>query len=697
MGKCRGGDLRGPMSAIAVARRMGRWGDATASLQDLDMRSLEPDTILLGAVLSASAKAQRWDLAFWTLSTTSIWGLKADVIMCNEVLDSYAKGQQWLRASALADEMLCEHLQPDMITHNSVVTACERGLQWRAALALVLGMWLAAGPDVVSCSGCAGACSRCQQWRQALHLFSQDMRGVRPDVMGLTSALNLAGRALRWPAALHVESHARHRGIQFDVAAVNALLSSGVADGGWWKRAAQLLSDTLMDRLRRDAVTVGAVLVACQGGQQWDRAAHTLKGLRYADIELSAVGLNTAILASRAGANEKRAWLLALDSTMEMRGMQLDVVGLNAMAGTCAEGSIWARSIHLIVQTKLLALEPTAVTNVIATSSLVRASCWTLALGSARNHGQWGQPSVTSGNVLASACERGLKWELALRLSSRMKIARLQPDGSTAAVAISACETSLRWELAVGGLADVPLLGSEPSTEAYNAALSAGEKGRRWELALVLLVEMCRHVLRPDAVSYNAVTSACGARQQLELALQLLREMRWRGFHPDAFSYTFVVGACAKRSKWQGAVALCEEMRESGLETGTAALNAALAAIQASSDSTMSVRDCRWRRAVDMWVQMWRNGPQPDVVTYGAASSTCGINLRWQEAGALLVDLRRTALQASVVGIAAVVAAGERAVRTAGMPAALAALLCSPVLCTPPGRGLQYRPAGQAK
>ena len=82
-------------------------------------------------------------------------------------------------------------------------------------------------------------------------------------------------------------------------------------------------------------------------------------------------------------------------------------------------------------------------------------------------------------------------------------------DEITRRAAISACEKGRRWEQALRLLHEMWRSQLEPDVVSCNAAISACEKCRQLEQALNLLQEMERARLEPDVVSYNAAISAC--------------------------------------------------------------------------------------------------------------------------------------------------------------------------------------------
>ena len=96
--------------------------------------------------------------------------------------------------------------------------------------------------------------------------------------------------------------------------------------------------------------------------------------------------------------------------------------------------------------------------------------------------GQRLKPNVVTFNTVLSACEKGRRWEQALRWLDQLREEILTPNVVTSSAAISACETRLQWVRAVTLLDDLLQKGLEPGVITCSALVSACGKGEAWEL-----------------------------------------------------------------------------------------------------------------------------------------------------------------------------------------------------------------------
>eukprot|EP00913_Durusdinium_trenchii_P002394 g2210.t1 len=90
---------------------------------------------------------------------------------------------------------------------------------------------------------------------------------------------------------------------------------------------------------------------------------------------------------------------------------------------------------------------------------------------------------------------------------------------------MSACSRESRWKEALDLLDLMPFMHHSPNAYCYNTAASACARAGHWEKSLELLSSMRRHGIGPDAVAFNAAMAAALEADHPDQALQLLRGM----------------------------------------------------------------------------------------------------------------------------------------------------------------------------
>lgn len=257
-------------------------------------------------------------------------------------------------------------------------------------------------------------------------------------------------------------------------------------------------------------------------------------------------------------------------------------------------------------------------------SGLAKARHWRQCLSLLR---QRPGPDVVAFNVVAGACARASRWDLALRLL-RQELPRhgLAPSAATYSVLAQAAAGATLWPLALEGLAGVEL-----DAIARGALLGACRRGAHWEGSL--------HVLglgAPDALHLRAAAGALAAARRWRHGLALLAEA---AAAPDAPTFVSVMHTCGMAARWEAAVALLREMPARGAQPNSIALGAAIGACG---------RAARWETAVGLLDLATPSGrPLADGVCAGAALVACARGQAWMHClRAVAEGLGRVGVQA---------------------------------------------------
>ncbi|CAJ1418534.1 unnamed protein product, partial [Effrenium voratum] len=203
----------------------GQWQAALTVLQDMQENAVQPDPVLLGALMRC-CETGGWRAALAILDSS---GKCCDVQSFNGALAAVASGAQWQRCAALLYSM-------------GLQEAFER-----------------LAPDAASCSICITCLARCGHWERALEVLRAmpELQVQRNEV-----SFNAGISACQTPAAaLEILQEMDATSVQRSKVSFNAALA---ACGSSWEEALSLLEQMKCGSLEPDAVTFSSLLSACE-------------------------------------------------------------------------------------------------------------------------------------------------------------------------------------------------------------------------------------------------------------------------------------------------------------------------------------------------------------------------------------------------------------------------------------------------
>ncbi|CAK0796664.1 unnamed protein product, partial [Prorocentrum cordatum] len=174
------------------------------------------------------------------------------------------------------------------------------------------------------------------------------------------------------------------------------------------------------------------------------------------------------------------------------------------------------------------------------------------------------RPNTAARNAAASACLRGARWRLSLRILDSAGRG-FKPDQITCNVLVNALGKGHDWPGALGMLEEMSRKSFGPDIFGYGAAVDACGNAARWDKALGILGSMRDRSVAADAALYNAALGACSRAQKGGLALRLLEDMSLSAVPPDAVSFGSAIGALRRSREWATALHLVEVMRLCGV------------------------------------------------------------------------------------------------------------------------------------
>eukprot|EP00434_Breviolum_minutum_P008041 symbB.v1.2.007089.t1/scaffold431.1/size205911/2 len=395
--------------AIASCEELSRWPIAVELLLLCSEEQLRGDTLGFSACLGTAVAAAKWSVAHEVLR----WMMK-DVLLPNLVSFSKVLGTaQWQQASHVLEQ--CQDLQllPDTILFGASISCCTSGHAWKQGLGLATRR--------ASLIGCNAAMDGCGEgaWELLMDVFSElTVNGLVPSVAS------------------------------YNVAAVR------------WRRAIWSLMFMDRQKLKRDIISFGVALKACQTQSFWQTALYLMEDLEASQLVADQVAYNSCTVA----AGEVDQWQRA----MQLKEVSKDTATCNAAINACDGPGQWSMALqclHTMLQSELRVDELTYH----ATTSACRP--WRRALSLTYLCDLPGYSAVIS------AC--GALWRIALDLVELLRCRRIEVDTIAYNGAGSACAQGLEWQVASFTLAMLPRMLLQQQDYCFNAVLSACAKAEQ--------------------------------------------------------------------------------------------------------------------------------------------------------------------------------------------------------------------------
>ena len=247
--------------AINACGKGNQWQLAVFLLEDLKVRTFQPDVVTLNSLISACR--EQWLLALHLLHEM-IQGYSVDVISFSAAIRACERAGVWQLALSLLQQMKEQMLQSNVIVHNSVLSVFSQAGEWERALLWLRNMKEQMACTTISYNTAITACARSAQWLQAIHLLSfESFESVSTDIISYNAAIN------------------------------------SCEDSGLWELALQLYGQLQESSLQRNVVTFGSIISTCGNGSRWEVAMYFLQELQSSDLQANLITLNASLMAMR--------------------------------------------------------------------------------------------------------------------------------------------------------------------------------------------------------------------------------------------------------------------------------------------------------------------------------------------------------------------------------------------------------------
>lgn len=358
-----------------------------------------------------------------------------------------------------------------------------------------------------------------------------------------------------------------------------------------------------------------------------------------------------------------------------------DTALCNAVIRALGEGGCWEQARQVFAEMQRGIAPPP---DIISITSLItaceRGRRWQYAVRLVAHElsgGSFAGSSVCS--ALVSACAACHQWEQVLEGLRAMRGRDWLPSPVAISAGLAACSRSLHWQRALE-LHEAYKFDGGPANEAvYGAAVHAAGHGHQWQTALHLQREMLSLSCRPNIVVKNSLLSSLAKLGHWQLAMCVFGEMG--PCQPDVISFNTAMSACERGWMWTAALQLFARMRKDRVKISSVSCNALLSALEKGQQwsQAISFLDRMQRRRLHNQVSFncaasacekalrWRTalllrGPRPDAVAVAVSISACEKGLAWKQA-LVLLNTARIDGTADVASYIAALGAAEKAQR----------------------------------
>ncbi|CAJ1434629.1 unnamed protein product [Effrenium voratum] len=531
--------------AVSGLGKRRQWEAALQVLEGFEAARGEANVILYSSLGSCFEKAQQWLKAVSLLQKAHAQTIQADSILQNAVISACAKSA-WRHASFLLWDMRQQALQATVVSYNSALNSCSKA-RWATAIFLLSHLrksWVRA--SIVTYNSEIAVIS---QWRMAGR-FMNDLRGkhLEPDLF----TFNTAMACTAWQQSALLLQNMGLQKLQSDAVTSGAALSSFTWDCGLhllngecelnqigcnafianspWQQAVRLLQRAKMLSLRPSQSTYNALAA----GQSWDQAFLTLQHRRSIDLPPDLVTYNSLMA-------RQPHWQtpLKLLRRMPQASLEIDLLSCSSAIGACQ----WLVAMTLLTRLQAAFLQcDVPLKNSIM--SVCQGGSWRMVLAT-----DLGLPLDAVGHNEATVASRGTRWERTLGCLT--KALCQHPFGSLLVsqnAALSACELESQWRLAARSLADL----EEQNLVSQNAALSAHKE--QWRQAASLVNQLSARNLTCSLITYNTLIGAC-EKDQWRFGVHLLGELG-QGMQASVITCSAMAGCAA----WRATAALLQEV-----------------------------------------------------------------------------------------------------------------------------------------
>ncbi|CAJ1447255.1 unnamed protein product [Effrenium voratum] len=238
----------------------------------------------------------------------------------------------------------------------------------------------------------------------------------------------------------------------------------------------------------------------------------------------------------------------------------------NAALAACAHGAAWQSALSLLRRPEwqpdvksfgacahALRARPTSALRLLKSMAAARLAA-----------------DAATHSAVATACERGFRWQVALDLLSTVPLDQIAHGTLLSALARGAC-----WLQAIGIWQSLGCMGAE-SLVLTGAVITACERGHHWAGALAVFNRMLEEGPRPDTVITDSVLRASSRGLAWEAGLSLFSAMPSLRLELGAMGYSAAVLALGCGKQWGPALELLEEMHHARLAADVSALSTGL-------------------------------------------------------------------------------------------------------------------------
>ncbi|CAL1133783.1 unnamed protein product, partial [Cladocopium goreaui] len=447
--------------------------------------------------------------------------------------------------------------------------------------------------DVITGSAVVAAASAAKQWHSCLgHLEAFRSSYMQLNAYGFNSAMTGCARADCWAVGLLTLNAMQLWQIETQVITFNAIAAC-LRPVGRWSAAIGCLDEACILNLQPNMVSYNTLL---SQEQPWQNQFQLLERSLQRSLQSDAISWNSMV--------SSEAWFVALDLLQCLsRGIQLEVVAINAGSSSLASSSQWRQAVQLLSTACKGNIRVDATSHTAVSIACETSTQWSWALQTvSTSEGAIPWDEAMMGAAIAAWSGAHL-WEAS---SSLLRLPTLQRDVVSFGSVLHACDHGGRWITALGWLRCMGIVGVRTNFVTDVAAMSACRTATQWRTA------SCLMGLQSNTVLFNALANACASSGQWRESLLVCSEAKQQSQLDD-----FAMSCAAACCPWQHATYLLRFDEES-FQPG-ASMESFLGALIHSL-----CRAWQWRPA---WEFMEKEAPrlqlEVDVVSLAEVVDAC--------------------------------------------------------------------------
>ena len=376
------------------------------------------------------------------------------------------------------------------------------------------------------------------------------LAALRCDTFSIGALTNAVQKAGIWKVCVQLLSQFSSLGYQTDSIVGNTLVAA-FGQSGPWRMALHSLQERVLKNMKPQDIACNAGMNSCVKSVAWIQSVDVFSSFHRMAVRSDVVTVSTAIGAYTA----TQSWKTPLHLITKVHTLQAKMSRIQELLiphNSLITSLSWHAAVFVMTLLRKMQVKLALVTYGAAIARCQASSShpWHFALQLLRDQAHRSlKPNVVACNSVTSALERVGQWQPSLQLS--LLLSSLEVDVCSYGALASACEKGQRWNRAIA-LLQKSRSESLHTLVTVNAVISAVSS---WRMAILLLNDLKFFTFRPSQVTYSALSLACSPSWRLPLHF----------LAPNLLTCNAALGACASAGHWEDAVQVSKDIDKVGL------------------------------------------------------------------------------------------------------------------------------------